>query len=178
MAELSTLARPYSKAAFEFAVANGDLEEWSTGLKIAAAVTQQTPLIKILTSPNTTTQQKSAAVLDVCGESLSVACQNFITVLSESRRLQLLPRVSQQFHVMKDNHEKVIDVNVTSARKLDTEQQQQLIDVLSKKLERHVNIQVALDKSLLGGVVIRAGDIVIDGSVRGRLAKLAESLNT
>ena len=101
-----------------------------------------------------------------------------MVILSENRRLTLLPQISQQFEIMKANREKAIDVEVTSAQTLDAAQQQMLTEALSKKLERKVNMQVSLDKSLLGGAVIRAGDTVIDGSIRGRLTKLAETLNS
>jgi len=90
----------------------------------------------------------------------------------------LLPHISNQFEVMKANREKAVDVEVASAQPLDSEQQKVLSEALSKKLQRKVNMQVSLDKSLLGGAVIRAGDTVIDGSIRGRLTKLAETLNS
>jgi F-type H+-transporting ATPase subunit delta len=92
--------------------------------------------------------------------------------------LQLLPQISHQFEIMKANREKAVDVDLIAAHEMDAEQQQKLSDALSAKLERKVNMQVSLDKSLLGGAVIRAGDTVIDGSIRGRLTKLAESLNS
>jgi len=79
---------------------------------------------------------------------------------------------------MKANREKAVDVNVSAAQELDDKQQKTLSDALSAKLERSVNLQVSIDKSLLGGAVIRAGDTVIDGSIRGRLTKLAETLNS
>jgi F-type H+-transporting ATPase subunit delta len=90
----------------------------------------------------------------------------------------LLPQISHQFEIMKANREKAVDVDVVSAQPLDAEQQKMLSEALSIKLQRKVNMQVSLDNSLLGGAVIRAGDTVIDGSIRGRLTKLAESLNS
>ena len=89
-----------------------------------------------------------------------------------------MPQISHQFEIMKANREKAVDVELVAAHEMDAEQQQKLSDALSAKLERKVNMQVSLDKSLLGGAVIRAGDTVIDGSIRGRLTKLAESLNS
>ncbi|MDP6198008.1 MAG: F0F1 ATP synthase subunit delta [Porticoccaceae bacterium] len=178
MAELSTLARPYAKAAFEFAADAGDLQGWSTSLATAGAVAQQPAVVKLLGSPSATTAQQAAAVIEICGDELNATGQNFIAILSENRRLQLLPQISYQFDIMKANREKAVDVDVVSAHEIDASQQQQLSDALSAKLERKVNMQVSLDKSLLGGAVIRAGDTVIDGSIRGRLTKLAESLNS
>ena len=178
MAELSTLARPYAKAAFEYAVEAKDVQGWSDSLFLAASVAQQSAVDKLLNSPSATAAKQAEAVQDICGDELATACQNFISILSENRRLQLLPQISQQFEIMKANLEKAVDVDVVAASKLDAAQQKALSEALSAKLERKVNLQVSIDKSLLGGAVIRAGDTVIDGSIRGRLTKLAESLNS
>jgi F-type H+-transporting ATPase subunit delta len=178
MAELSTLARPYAKAAFEFAVDASDLQGWASCLATSAAVTQHAAVVKLLRSPSSTPIQQAATIIDLCGDDFNATGQNFITILSENRRLTLLPQISHQFEVMKANREKAVDVDVAAAQPLDAQQQQMLSDALSNKLQRKVNMQVSLDKSLLGGAVIRAGDTVIDGSIRGRLTKLAESLNS
>ena len=178
MAELSTLARPYAKAAFEFAADAGDLQGWSSSLATAGAVAQQPAVVKLLSSPSSTAAQQAAAVIEICGDELSATGQNFIAILSENRRVRLLPQISHQFDIMKANREKAVEVDVVAAHEMGADQQQQLSDALSAKLERKVNMQVSLDKSLLGGAVIRAGDTVIDGSIRGRLTKLAESLNS
>ena len=178
MAELSTLARPYAKAAFEYAAQAGELQSWSDSLSTAGSVAQQPNVVKLLSSPSVTAQQQATALIEICGDALDERGQNFLTVLSENHRLQLLPEISLQFDVLKANREKAVDVELVAAHELDAEQQQKLSDALSAKLERKVNMQVSLDKNLLGGAVIRAGDLVIDGSIRGRLAKLAESLHS
>jgi len=178
MAELSTLARPYAKAAFEFAVDASDLKGWADSLSTSAAVTQHAAVVKLLTSPGSTPAHQAATIIDLCGDVLDATGRNFIVILSENRRLTLLPQISYQFEIMKANREKAVDVDVVSAQPLDAEQQKMLSEALSIKLQRKVNMQVSLDKSLLGGAVIRAGDTVIDGSIRGRLTKLAESLNS
>ena len=178
MAELSTLARPYAKAAFEYAMEAGDLQGWSDSLGAVSSVAKQSSVDQLLSSPSSTASEQAAALTGICGESLSSAGKNFICILSENRRLKLLPQIAHQFEIMKANQEKAIEVDVASAQPLDEEQQEKLTEALSKKLERKVNMQVSLDKSLLGGAVIRAGDTVIDGSIRGRLTKLAESFNS
>ena len=178
MAELSTLARPYAKAAFEYAAQAGQLQSWSDSLSTAGSVAQQSNVVKLLSSPSLTSQQQATALIEICGDALDGQGQNFLTLLSENNRLQLLPEISLQFDILKANREKAVDVEVIAALELDAEQQQKLSDALSAKLERKINMQVSLDKSLLGGAVIRAGDTVIDGSIRGRLAKLAESLHS
>ena len=178
MAELSTLARPYARAAFEYAAQADDLQSWSQSLATAGSVAQQADVVKLLSSPSYTAQQQAATLIEICGDALDQKGQNFLSVLSENRRLHLLPEISLQFDVLKANREKAVDVELIAAHELDAEQQQKLGEALSAKLERKVNMQVSLDKSLLGGAVIRAGDTVIDGSIRGRLAKLAESLHS
>ena len=178
MAELSTLARPYAKAAFEYAMEAGYLQGWSDSLGTVSSVAKQSSVDQLLSSPSSTASEQAAALTGICGESLSSAGKNFICILSENRRLKLLPQIAHQFEIMKANQEKAIEVDVASAQPLDEEQQEKLTEALSKKLERKVNMQVSLDKSLLGGAVIRAGDTVIDGSIRGRLTKLAESFNS
>ena len=178
MAELSTLARPYAKAAFEYAAEAGDLQSWSDSLAVAAAVTQHSVVEKLLSSPTYTAAQQAEKVIAVCGDTLSGKTLNFIQVLADNHRLRLLPQIYQQFEVLKANREKTVEVNVVSAREITAEQQEKLASALSAKLERTVNMQVSIDSTLIGGAVIRAGDTVIDGSIRGRLSKLAEALHS
>lgn len=177
MAELSTLARPYAKAVFEFAVNAGDLSTWSNQLSVAAAVSQTKNVNNVLSSPSLTTEQQANQFIDVCGEELGVGAQNFIRVLAENKRITLLPDILSLFEQFKSNREKSVDVEVATVFELDDAIQQKLSSALSSKLEREVNLQTTIDKDLIGGVVIRAADIVIDGSIRGRLSKLAENMN-
>ena len=177
MAELSTLARPYAKAAFEYADAASDLQGWSDSLADAAKVAAQPAVVKLLASPNYTAAQQAETFIDVCGDALNDKARNFVAVMADNRRLQLLPQVAEQYEILKANREKAVDVELIAAAEVDESQQSKLAEALSEKLARKVNMQVSIDKSLLGGAVIRAGDTVIDGSIRGRLAKLAESLN-
>jgi F-type H+-transporting ATPase subunit delta len=178
MAELSTLARPYAKAAFEYAVAAGDLASWSNQLVTAAAVAQAENMVKVLTSPSLTSEQQAQSFIDVCGDALNVNGQNFVKVLAENKRLALLPQVSALFDEFKANREKSVEVEVSTAFELDASVQEKLATALSGKLEREVNLNAVVDKDLIGGVLVRAADVVIDGSIRGRLNKLAEAMNS
>jgi F-type H+-transporting ATPase subunit delta len=178
MAELSTLARPYAKAAFEYALAQQDLGGWSKQLATAAAVAQSAPMQKLLSSPSKTADQRAAALLEVCGDVLSAKVQNFVRVLAENKRVELLPEISTLFEQLKANQERSVDVDVVSAFALDSDLQQRLAQALRSKLQREVTINASVDTSLLGGVLVRAGDVVIDGSVRGRLAKLAQAMTS
>lgn len=176
MAELSTLARPYAKAVFSYAEAAGTLEQWASSLATLAAVVSDGSVTKLLASPQLTTAQQAATVVDICAESLDEKAQNFVQLLAENRRLQLLPFIRAQFDFLKLQRQKSVDVELVSAQPLDEVQQQNLSAALARKLDRTVNVSVSVDPSLLGGVLIRAGDTIIDGSIRGRLTKLAEAL--
>lgn len=177
MAELTTLARPYAKAAFIVARDSKKLSAWDNALNVAATVSLHEKVQALLSSPNLTTQQKSDQLCAVCGDVLSSSQQNFLHVLAQNQRLGLLPEIYSLFENLKAQHEKVLDVSVDSAFAIDTQLEQQLIKALSKKLDRDVTLQTSVNEALLGGVLIRAGDTVIDGSVRGRLAKLADTLD-
>lgn len=177
MAELSTLARPYAKAAFEFAVGAGDLAGWSKQLLTAAAVAQSDNMVKVLASPALTSAQQATMFVDVCGEELTDKVKNFVKVLAENKRLGLLPHISSLFEEFKANREKSVEVSVSTVFELGDDVKQALAGKLSTVLEREVNLNTTIDKDLIGGVLIRAADVVIDGSVRGRLAKLAEAMN-
>lgn len=177
MAELSTLARPYAKAAFEYAVKANDLAGWSKQLALAAAVAQADSMVKVLASPALTSAQQANMFVDVCGEELGDKVKNFVKVLAENKRLGLLPHISALFEEFKANREKSVDVEVSSVYELGDDIKQSLAGKLSTVLDREVNINTTIDKELIGGVVIRAADVVIDGSVRGRLAKLAEAMH-
>ena len=178
MAELSTTARPYAKAAFEHALASSALAEWSTMLNTAAAVAQQSGVQKVLSSPAMTTAQQAQAFIDICGDTFNAGGENFIKILAENKRLGLLPTISALFDAHKAIQERTVDVDLTTAFELDSASEKRLVEVLSKKLEREVNVRSHVDAKLLGGVVVKAGDLVIDSSVRGRLAKLAEAINS
>ncbi|MDB3855872.1 F0F1 ATP synthase subunit delta [Halieaceae bacterium] len=178
MAELSTLARPYARAVFEHALAAGALAQWSEQLATVAAVSQQEKMVQLLSSPSLTSDQLAQIVIDVCADQLDEQGGNFIKVVAANKRLSLLPEIFSLFALLKANQEKSVDVEVVSAYELAEATQQKLSDALAAKLERTVKLDSVVDSSLLGGVLIRAGDLVIDGSVRGRLEKLAEAMNS
>jgi F-type H+-transporting ATPase subunit delta len=176
MAELVTLARPYAKAAFEFARELKALDRWSNMLATAATVANAHTVKKLLASPNFTTDEKGQKFVDLCADEIDAKVANFIQYLADNQRLQLLPQVREQFELMKANYERTVDVDVITAFDISDAQKTKLQATLKQKLDREVNIQTSVDKSLIGGVLVRAGDFVVDGSVRGRLAKLAEAM--
>lgn len=178
MAELTTLARPYAKAAFEFAQAKGSLAEWSSMLALLAAVIKQDKLEKVLSSPSLTSAQQADILIDVCGDKVNTVIGAFIKTLAENKRLSLLAEIHLLFDELKAAVERTVDVQVTSAFALNNEAEENLAKALAKKLNCDVKVASTVDTSLIGGVIIRAGDMIIDGSIRGRLTKLAEAMNS
>lgn len=177
MAELATLARPYGRAAFEVANKEGQLPLWSEALATTAAVTHNKKVKSLLSSPSLTAKQKSDAIVDVLGDVSSPQFANFIAALAENDRLMLVPEIFNLFSAMKAQQEKSVDVSVTSAYAIGEALESKLAGALTKSLARTVNLTTEIDKNLLGGAIIRAGDTVIDGSLKGRLSKLAETMN-
>jgi len=178
MAELSTIARPYAKAAFEHALEKSVLSQWSEQLAVVATVTMDTTMESVLGNPSLTSTQQAQTLTDVCGDTLGAELRNFVEILAANKRLSLLPEIYTLFEQQKANQERSVDVEVVSAFEMDNNTRDTLAAVLGKKLEREVKVSTSTDKDLLGGVLIRAGDLVIDGSVRGRLNKLAEAMNS
>ena len=178
MAELSTLARPYAKAAFQAAVDAGDLQAWSDMLEVASNVTENQEMLKVLSNPGLTGPQQAQTLIDVCGDKLNTAGQNLVNVLAENKRISLLPQILEQFEHLKAEQEKAVDVEIISAYPVSDESKQKLTDALKAKLAKDVRVTTSVDKTLVGGAIIRAGDMVIDGTLRGKLAKLAEAMNS
>ena len=178
MAALSTLARPYATAAFAYALDKNQLTQWHEQLATAAAVAANEGMSAVLTNPSLTAAQQAASLSEVCGDELSEEVRSFIAILASNKRLALLPEIYAQFAQLKANREKTVDVEVVSAFDLGDGVRDRLAEALGKKLERQVKVQTKTDSNLLGGVLIRAGDLVIDGSVRGKLDKLAEAMNS
>ena len=178
MAELTTVARPYAKAAFQFADESGTLAEWSDMLGFAAGVIQDEAFAGFLADPKTTAADQADAFIKVGSDNLNEAGKNFVQLLANNKRLQALPEIAKLYEQLKAQKEMSVDVEVTSAFALSDDQANKLAEALKRKLDREVNLTSVEDKSLIGGVIIRAGDLVLDGSVRGKLAKLAETLNS
>lgn len=176
MAELSTLARPYAKAAFEYASSENALSEWLAELQLVAAVVSQEPVKTLLADPALTTDAQGQRFLELLGDELGASRQRFVSVLAENRRLGLAPEILALFAQLKAQREQSVDVEMVSAFEVSDEVRDRIAAALGKRLEREVVVSTSTDSSLLGGVLIRAGDLVIDGSVRGRLNKLAEAL--
>jgi F-type H+-transporting ATPase subunit delta len=178
MAELSTLARPYAKAAFNAAVETGDIAAWSAALATLGAIIGTDEVHQFIGSPSVTASNKATTLANLAGDDCNEGAKNLLDVLAENSRFPLLPEISAQFELLKADHEKSADVIVKSAFSLSDAQQKTLSDKLAKKLDRDVTLTVEIDSALIGGVIIKAGDLVIDDSVRGKLSKLADAMNS
>ena len=178
MATITTLARPYAKAAFEFATSAAALDAWSGVLALTAAVAADPVFVERMRDPSLTRERKADDLLMVCEGSVTPEFGNFIRTQADNDRLLLIPDIAELFEQYKAEHDRSISVEVESAFELTDDQQKTLATALAKRLDRTVTPHVTINPSLIGGVLIRAGDLVIDGSVRGKLAKLAEALKS
>ncbi|MCL7942756.1 F0F1 ATP synthase subunit delta [Marinobacter sp. ATCH36] len=178
MAELTTLARPYAKAVFDAAQDQNAVDLWDQALAFAAQVAANQEVKIILAKPGLSEQRKAQLFVDCFEEQLPEALSNFLSILAENRRLALLPAISELFSLYRADLERTVKMQVSTAFEMTAEQQQKLIDALSRKLERKVELESSVDQSLIGGVVIRTGDLVIDASVRGKLAKMANAVGS
>ncbi|UIU92140.1 F0F1 ATP synthase subunit delta [Escherichia coli] len=176
MSEFITVARPYAKAAFDFAVEHQSVERWQDMLAFAAEVTkkQMAELLSGALAPETLAE----SFIAVCGEQLDENGQNLIRVMAENGRLNALPDVLEQFIHLRAVSEATAEVDVISAAALSEQQLAKISAAMEKRLSRKVKLNCKIDKSVMAGVIIRAGDMVIDGSVRGRLERLADVLQS
>jgi len=174
MAERITTARPYAKAIFALARQGNALAATSTGLQRAATVVADPQVHGLLGSPHVTPADLAGLVNDVAG--LDENGRNFVSLLAQNHRLGFLPEIAALFEQMKAEVENAVDVEVVAAAKLTAEQEGRYAAALQKKLGRQVRLHTSIDANLLGGAVLKAGDLVIDGSLKGRLERLATEL--
>jgi F-type H+-transporting ATPase subunit delta len=178
MAERATIARPYAKAAFEYARNANDFAGWSLALARAAEIVADPRVAALTKSPQWSAADVVGLITDVAGAGLNAGMENFVRVLAENHRLLLLPEIAAHYEEFRSAVENTVDVEVVSAVKLDAAQSDKLSAALAKRLKRNVRVKNSVDATLLGGAVLRAGDLVIDGSLKGRLERLATELTS
>ena len=176
MAETGELARPYAVAAFKQAEEEGRLGEWAEMLELLAAVARDATVSGLIANPRVDRTRLVELFIDVCGDRLSDTGRNFVKVVGEYGRFALLPDISQRFAEERAAREGRNHVHVTSAFKLSKPQRKAIVAAMERRLGTRVTLDCEVDDSLIGGVVIRAGDLVIDASLRGRLGQLAQTL--
>jgi len=174
--ERTTLARPYAEAVFRLARERQALAGWSAMLGLAAAIVRDPQMSRLIDNPRVPRERFVDFFLDVCGKKLDKDGANFIRLLTENRRIQLLPEIAALFETLRAEAEARVDAEVISATAVSADQLKTIAAALTQRLGRDVNLATRLDPSLVGGIVIRAGDLVIDGSVRGKLQALATYL--
>ncbi len=176
-AELTTVARPYARAAFSYGLDQTDgLSRWSRMLALLGAAADTDVLEAALDNPQLSHEQEAFMLIDLLADELDEGGKNFVKILAENGRLPLLPEISAIFEDLKAQHEKTMDVTVTSAFEVSDADKAKLGDALKQRLQKEIDLSAEVDQSLVGGVVIRADDTVIDNSVRGKLEKLAHAL--
>jgi F-type H+-transporting ATPase subunit delta len=172
MAEAITVARPYAQAAFQSASAEQALKNWSGMLSLLAAVAVDAGMRKLIDSPHVSDKQLADLFIQVAADNINEKCTNFVRVLAANGRLELLPEIAALFEIQRHNAEGTIEAEMISAFPASESQQAAVIASLRKRLGREVELSCSTDAELLGGAIIRAGDLVIDGSVRGKLQRL------
>ena len=176
MAEKSTIARPYAQAVFDIANESGDLKKWSDILQLVAAVTSDALMQDMIGNPSIEREKIIEIIFGVCADNLDDTAKNFIRVLADNGRLNVVDEIAQRYEEHRAEAEKTVEAEVTSSFSLSEKQIKQVTDALKKRLGREVNLVTKIDETIIGGAIIRAGDLVIDGSVSGQLDKLATTL--
>ncbi|AOA57101.1 F0F1 ATP synthase subunit delta [Acinetobacter larvae] len=176
MAELLTLARPYAKAAFAYASEQGATDNWSNALQVLGATVQDDAFSDYLNRPELTPAEQVSLFAKILGDQQSAAVSNFLTLLAENGRLALLPEISTEYEQLKAQNNNVVDVVIESAFPLNAEQEQKIAQALEKRFNSAVRVTVEVNKALIAGVVIRAGDQVIDDSALSKLEKMRTRL--
>ena len=176
MSELTTLARPYAEAAFKRAKETGSTEKWSDQLAFLSSVMSDDQMKKAASNPKVRRENLVRSFLDLCDGQIDAEGQNFVRLLIQNGRLNLLGVISNLFGEYRAEDEGYVDVDVASAYELSEEEKAKLSNTLDATLRRQSRLNVSVDKNLIGGVYIRAGDRVIDASVRGQIERLAKSL--
>ena len=178
MSELSSLARPYAKAIFELARDAGEYAQWSDQLELLAAIAGDEAMQDLVSSPVVSEQQLTDIVLGVAGEQLNEQGQNLARLLVHNGRLSVMSAIREQFQEMRDEAEQVIEARLITASEVDDAQKQSIEAALSKRLGKQIKLEAEVDESLIGGAVVRAGDWVVDGSVKAQLQDLVHAIGS
>lgn len=176
MASEYTVARPYAKAAFEFAAVKKQLAQWSEMLEAAKSIIQNEAVENMLKDPCVSADQVMAFIYSIDAQLFNSDFKNFLNVLSENKRLPFIPYISEHFEALRAEAEQVMNVEITSAFELSDKYKEQFIQALKKRMKCEIALSAKTDASILAGAIVRAGDLLIDGSLRGRLARLNDAM--
>jgi len=176
VADRATIARPYARAAFAHAREAKTLAEWSKLLGAAAAGSADARVARLIGNPHVTGDELVDLLGGLSKHAAADAGRNFLRALATNRRLALLPQIAVQFEKLRAETEGVVEVEVVAAREIAAPQEKRLQAALAKRLGREVRMHTRIDESLIGGAIVRAGDLVIDGTLKGRLERLDSAL--
>lgn len=174
MSQALTLARPYARAAFSLAQDEGGFDAWSKALDVAARIAAEPAAASLLGNP--ALRQADAIALLAGDEAGDSAFARFVAMLFDNRRVALLPEIAGLYEQLRADAERIVKARVTSAASLADAELERIKDALRRRFGREVEVTTAIDESLIGGAVIDAGDVVIDGSLKGKLARLQGAL--
>lgn len=177
MSEVTTIARPYAKAAFDFALEHSAVDQWQSMLFFASEVAKDGTIEKVIHS-DMAASQLADLFIQICGEQLDEHAQNLIRIMAENGRLSVLPAVLAEYSMLKALHEKELEATITSAAPLKDEEVAKLQAMLEKRYGHKVKTVCKQDPSLMAGLIIKIGDDIIDASVRSKLNRLAEALQS
>lgn len=176
MSDLATVARPYAKAIFGLAKQSGDMQRWSDMLSLASEITANETVQTAIQHPKFSGAELEGLYKSIGGEKFDASFLNLVKVLNENRRVAALPALAEQFEELRRKEEARIKVTVVSAAELDAAQAERMLTALKNRYQQDIVLEQEVDASLVGGAIIYAGDEVIDGTVRGRLEKMATAL--
>jgi F-type H+-transporting ATPase subunit delta len=176
MAEPSTIARPYAEAVFKLADAADKLADWSTMLGALAQVAEDPRVRATIADPGLSAAKVAGLFISILAGKLSGPAENFVRVLADNRRLELLPEIRAQYERLRNERESTLEADIASAFPLEDAQLAEIVTALEKKTGRKVKTRVTLDKELIGGVKVAIGDKVFDASAKAQLTALANAL--
>ncbi|MBV6417855.1 MAG: ATP synthase subunit delta [Steroidobacteraceae bacterium] len=176
MAESATVARPYARAAFEFAQGAKALGRWNELLDIAAMVVRDARFAALLGNPKVTAAALADFVLEIAGDKADANSRNFLQLVAQNQRLALLPEIAAQFALLRAEVENTVDVEIVSAIALTPADTEKFTRALTRRLNRIVRLHPSVDPGLIGGAIVRAGDLVLDGSLKGGLERLDQTM--
>jgi F-type H+-transporting ATPase subunit delta len=176
MAEKTTLARPYAKAIFDLACQDNDIDSWMEKLQLLSEVSSIDELQDVIKNPEVKLDDIVSIFKDICKDNLDEKAINLIRLAGENGRLDLFPQIASEFAILKSDAQGTMEAEIISAYAVNATQKKLITDSLIKRFNKDVSITTTIDKSLVGGIVIRAGDLVIDGSVSNQIQKITHTL--
>jgi len=178
MSEQISLARPYAKAIFELARDAGEYAGWSEQLELLAMIARDAAMIEVINNPDVSEQQLAELIIDVAGDQLNQQGRNLVKLLARNDRVSAVADINQQFLVLRDDAEQMIEAQLITASEVDEAQKKKIEVALSNRLGKQIKLEARVDESLIGGAIVRAGDWVVDGSVKAQLQELVGAISS